>query len=264
MKIIFQRHPLSSLKINEKYINNAQSHQRINLRYKDKKFKKTNISPFSLYEFASALSNYKNKNNKNLFITCNNDFTKVFNGSNAKSNSLLNSQSKENNNNELISMNNIKKITNKEISLSLRNSSSARNILEKNQKLKFNKLKQARSFSINPEIFNFGKQKIYFNRKTFTKKDFESNKLKNTMRASQSTFNFKFLNAKKSADFMNALINVYQKVEKDKLEMQEQKLGEKQNKIEKKKELNNMIAFKGYQVYLNKNKKNRIRLKKKV
>ena len=84
------------------------------------------------------------------------------------------------------------------------------------------------------------------------------------MRASQSTFNFKFLNSKKSVDFMNALINVYQKVEKDKLEMQEQKLREKQNKIEKKKEISNMIAFKGYQVYLNKNKKNRIRLSKKV
>ena len=264
MKIFFQRHPLSSLKINEKYINNGQSTQRINLRYKNKKFKKTNISPFSLYEFASALSNYKNKNTKNLFITNNNNFTKIFNGSNVKSNSLLNSQGKENNNKELISINNIKKITNKEISLSLRNSSSARNFLEKNQKLNYNKFKHASSFSISPEIFNFGKQKIYFKRKTFTQKDFENNKLKNTMRASQSTFNFKFLNSKKSVDFMNALINVYQKVEKDNLEMQEQKLREKQNKIEKKKEISNMIAFKGYQVYLNKNKKNRIRLSKKV
>jgi len=264
MKIFFQRHPLSSLKVNEKYINNEKNAQRINLKYKNKRFNKCKISPFCLYEFASALSNYKNKNHKNLFITNNNDFTKAFDGSNAKNNSLLNSQSKENNKNKLINIDNFKKIKNNEMSLSLRNSSSAKSIFEKNPNLNLNNFKHSSSLNISPGIFDFGKQKKNFNRKTFAKINYKNAKLKNTMRASQSVFNFKFLNKKKSVNFMNAFINMYQKVEKDKLEMQEQKLREKKVKIEKKKEISNMIAFKGYQVYLSKNKRPRISLRKKA
>ena len=268
MRIFYQRHPLSTLKINEKYINNGKISSPINLKYKKKIFKRTKISPFSFYELASVLGNYKNQNNKNLFITNLNDISNIFNGSNIKNNSLTKFHQKDNYKNELINFNNINKLKMNEKSISHSNNSNFENILEKNKKLSLNKIIESNSLSFNPELYSLSslrKQNKYFKHKKNIKVDNE-NKLKNSknaMRTSHSAFNFTFIqNKKKYNEFINTFINIYNNVQKNKFEKQEQKLKGKRVKIGKKREASNMIAFNGYRVYLNKNKGTKISLKK--
>ena len=264
MKIFYQRHPLSSLKINEKYINNGKIHLPMNLKYKSKIFTKTKISSLCLYEFASALSNYKNQNLKNLFRTNNNDIiTNIFNSSNIKNNSLSNLQSQTNCKNELNSFNNFTKLKSQKVSISQRNNSNIKNIFEKNKKSNIFKFKESNSLRINPEFFNIKKQNKKIEDKTNTKIDIRNNILKNkTNRTSYSAFNFKFIqNKEKSKEFINTFIDIYQNVQKNKLEKQEQKL--KVKNMKKREINNNMIAFNGYKAYLHKKKKTIIKLNKK-
>ena len=84
MRIIYQRHPLSSLKINKKYINDGKYYIPVNLKYTKKKLKNTKISPFCLNELANVVSQGKIQKPKNPFITNNLDYAKLFNENQTK------------------------------------------------------------------------------------------------------------------------------------------------------------------------------------
>ena len=264
MRIFYQRHPISALKINDKYINNGEKPFKVDLKYKNKKLKKTKISPFCLYELASALSNNKKQNLSNLFITNNKNSEKKLNGSNNNMN-LFNLENQLNNKNEIFNLNKIKKFKIKGQNKNIKNPNQKPNykrFLESNEKLNITQKFKSSSFSLNSELYNTKKQYKILEHKAVSQKYLENNP-KNKLRFSYSAFNLNFIeNKKKSADFINTFMKIFRQVQIDKLKKEEEKYRKQNSKKMEVKEKNTMIAFKGYQVYLNKNKTTRINLKK--
>ena len=264
MRIFYQRHPISALKINDKYINNGEKPFKVDLKYKNKNLKKTKISPFCLYELASALSNNKKQNLSNLFITNNKNSEKKFNGSNNNMN-LFNLENQLNNKNEIFNLNKIKKFKIKGQNKNIQNpiqKSNYKRFLESNEKLNITQKFKSSSFSLNSELYNTKKQYKILEHKAVSQKYLENNP-KNKLRFSYSAFNLNFIeNKKKSADFINTFMKIFRQVQIDKLKKEEEKYRKQNSKKMEVKEKNTMIAFKGYQVYLNKNKTTRINLKK--
>ena len=259
MKIFYQRNPISSSKIAEKYINNGKNFFPIKLRYQRKKFKNTKISPFYLYEYVSALNNKNNNKSqktKNLFITNNLDFTKLFNGKSTQKNSFLNFENEEKNikNNTKI-FENIKEPKIK----SHKKSFSAHKIVNNNIKPDDRFRGKSISFNSNYQIFKIEKKYKHIEAQKkihIDKEDNNTTKQKNDMRQSLNVLNLKyFLKKENPSQLIKNFINVYQKVQKDNFENQQRKMKEKRTRIEKKRVISSAIAFNGYRVYLQKNKK---------
>ena len=266
MRIIYQKHPLSSLKIDGKYINDGKYYIPINLKYTMKKMKNTKISPFCLYELASAVSQGKVHNSKNPFITNNVDYTKIFNENNSKQISSLNVESRKfNKDNSIINLNNKIKLENKKESFHNKNhrmSASVGNIEKRSKKFRIASTYERHCQII--KIENRYKSLEKKNKSEIDKGNNEYNTSKKSMRFSFSSLNFNFKKyERKSIKFMTNFVNMYQKAKKENFEKQEQKLKEKKYKLVKKKEIiNNTIAFDGYRVYLNNNMKDKISKRK--
>lgn len=259
MKIFYQRNPISSSKIAEKYINNGKNFFPIKLRYQRKKFKNTKISPFYLYEYVSALNNKNNNKSqktKNLFITNNLDFTKLFNGKSTQKNSFLNFENEEKNikNNTKI----FEYIKEPKIN-SQKKSFSARKIVNNNIKPDDRFRGKSISFNSNYQIFKIEKKYKHIEAQKkihIDKEDNKTTKQKNDMRQSLNVLNLKyFLKKENPSQLIKNFINVYQKVQKDNFENQQRKMKEKRTRIEKKRVISSVIAFNGYRVYLQKNQK---------
>ena len=269
MRIFYQRHPLSSLRINKKYINDGKNIFPTDIKYKKKKFKNTKISPFCLYELASALNNGRNQVSKNPFITNNPNFTNNFEGENSKKKSLFNFYKQVNNKKTLINLNKISNLQrNKKLDISNKGKNlSCNNILPKNNQLDNNKIRESNSLNSYINLYQIEKKykKLEYKRISAIDKGNDNFGSRNTVRLSFNNFNLHInQNKKKSVQFLTTFINVYQKVQKEKLERLEQKLKTKRNKIEKKREISSAIAFKGYRVYLQKNENTKIGLKKHI
>ena len=265
MKVFYQRNPLSSLRINEKYINNVKSNFPINLKYKNKKLTNTRISPFCLYELASALSNNKKQNSKNVFRTNNIDLTTNLIGNNIinkKESMNFSSQANYKNGLNLINLTKYKIKQPKNIKNQIRSINNTEKKGKIENKIHSNKKIKSNSFCLESEIYNMKKKNINIEHKTIAQIYLE-NCLKKKMKFSNSAFNFKYIqNKEKSSEFINAFLNIYKQVQKDKREKKKAKLREKINIVEEKKEIDSTIAFNGYQVYLHKNKRTKINLKK--
>ena len=269
MKLFFQRHPLSSLRINKKYINDGKNVCPIDAKYKNKKLKNTKISPFCLYELASVLNNGRNQVLKNPFITNNPDFTKIFDGESSKKKSLFNFYRQVNNKKTLININKISNLQrNKKLDTSNKGKNySCNNILPKNKPFDNNKIWKSNSLNSYLNLYQIENKYKKLEYKRISAIDKGNNYIgsRNTVRLSFNNLNLKFnQNKNKSAKFLTTFINIYQKVQKENMEKQEQKLKEKRNKTEKKREISSAIAFKGYRVYLQKNERTKIRLKKHI
>lgn len=266
MKLFYKLHPLSSLKINPKYINNGKNLFPINIKYKNKKLKNTKVSPLCLYELASVV-NYKRKASlHNLFITNNMNLSNIFKGNNNTKNSFLNSEYQMDNKKEIINLNSIKKLNlekeknkqNQKQGLSYRKSE------EKDKKFEYEIKNKYNSFYLGSAQFNKRKKIGSLEHKIKNNICMENNS-KNRLKLRYTSLNFKNIqNKEKSSDINNNFIYVYQQVKKDKLKKQEDNLRDKRKKFERKKEINSMIAFNGYQVYLNKGKRTTINLKKHI
>ena len=265
MKVFYQRNPLSSLRINEKYINNVKSNFPINLKYKNKKLTNTRISPFCLYELASALSNNKKQNSKNVFRTNNIDLTTNLIGNNIinkKESMNFSSQANYKNGLNLINLTKYKIKQPKNIKNQIQSINNSKKKGKIENKIHSNKKIKSNSFCLESEIYNMKKKNINIEHKTIAQIYLE-NCLKKKMKFSNSAFNFKYIqNKEKSSEFINAFLNIYKQVQKDKREKKKAKLREKINIVEEKKEIDSTIAFNGYQVYLHKNKRTKINLKK--
>ena len=272
MRLIYQRHPLSSLKINKKYINNGKYYIPMNLKYTKKKMKNTKISPFCLYELANAVSFGKIQKPKNPFITNNIDYIKLFNENKSKNQSSINMESHRNNKYNTILDSNIINLENKKesnINKNHRISESAENI--RTNRLIYNHFRAISSKFGNRQILKIENKyrKIEKNNKSeIDKGNKDYNAPKNMMKFSFNSLNFHFnKNEKESDKFIVNFINMYQKAQKENIKKQEEQLkvnkdksGEKKEikkikEVKKRKEINNTIVFDGYRVYLNKNKR---------
>ena len=265
MRIIYQRHPLSSLKINKKYINDGKYYIPTNLKYTKKKMKNTQISPFCLYELASAVSLGKIQKPKNPFITNNIDYAKIFNENKAKNQnqSSLNKESHRSNKYSTIVDSNIIKLENKKeptINKNHRTSVSVENIRTK--RLIYNHFRSTSSKFGNRQILKIESKYRNIEKKNkseIDKGNKDYNISKNMIRFSFNSLNFNFnKHERKSEKFIANFINMYQKAQKENIKKTKHQLKVNINKpAEKKetKELTNTIVFDGYRVYLQKNKR---------
>ena len=252
MKLYCQKHPLSALKIEEKYINNEKYPLPINIKYESKNFKKTKISPYYMYELANALMNYQNKNKKNIFITNNIDFTNSLLNNTFKKSFSFKNGNQMNSKDELISLANIIKFSNKGTSImkKRRKSDYLEKFLKQINKLSHHKSKNPNCYSVDSRLNNYERR---------NKIDIDNNKLynqKNSKKLYHNIFNLKCIqNKNKSVDFINTLIENFKIVDKENLKKPKPKPKVKKVIVEKKKEIGTLISFDGYQVYLKKNKK---------
>ena len=245
-------HPLSSLKINEKYINNEKYPLPINVKYESKNFKKTKISPFFKYEVVNALEHFKNKNKKNLknlFITNNIDFTNSFISNKFQKNCSLNYEKKVNSKGELINLSNILKYKGNETKIikNKRKNNISQKFIRQIKNLNQNKLKESNCYSSDSRFYNIKKR---------NKMNLENNKFYKK-KESQKVFDLKYIqNQNKSVDFINKINSNIKKVQKENLEKKTQDPKEKKEIVKKKEKIDTFFSYKGYQNYLNMNKKN--------
>ena len=153
---------------------------------------------------------------------------------------------------ELISLANIIKFSNKGTSImkKRRKSDYLEKFLKQINKLSHHKSKNPNCYSVDSRLNNYERR---------NKIDIDNNKLynqKNSKKLYHNIFNLKCIqNKNKSVDFINTLIENFKIVDKENLKKPKPKPKVKKVIVEKKKEIGTLISFNGYQVYLKKNKK---------
>ena len=257
MRIIYQRHPLSSLKINKKYINDGKYYIPVNLKYTKKKLKNTKISPFCINELAYAVSQGKIQKPKNPFITNNMDYAKIFNENQTKKISSAN--------NTIVNPNNIIKLENTKESIINRYGRISESVGNtKIKKLSYKTLRESSSKYYNSQILKIESKYRNIEKKNkieIDKGNKEYNSSKKILRFSFNSLNFNFHKYEsKSAKFITNFVGMLQKAQKQNIKKEEPVIKVKKYKFVEKKEIkekHNTIVFDGYRVFLRKNKRNK-------